>query len=187
MLIMLMFGCIAAPWTYMFLYGKYVVAEPKRPEIIKESFPFTLVYKLKGKKMVIKDTMICQYTGSKWNGKSDVKSRTWNMKLKSGEDAIVLWEGENGSRENQRIICGVEPEYYMGDVNDGRIHEVIDKNSFFPGMKEDEYYYSYLLLQTEDLDGGVDEEAIDNKELLSKYQIEIISWKCRKPIKNEFV
>ena len=45
---MLMFGCIAAPWTHMFLYGKYVVAEPKRPEIIKESFPFMLVYKLKG-------------------------------------------------------------------------------------------------------------------------------------------
>ena len=47
-----------------YLYGKYVVAEPPKPEIVNESFPFTLVYKLEGKKKVIKDTMICQYPSS---------------------------------------------------------------------------------------------------------------------------
>lgn len=41
--------------------------------------------------------MICQYTGSEWDGEGDVQSRTWDMKLKSGEDEIVLWEGVNSS------------------------------------------------------------------------------------------
>lgn len=37
-----------------------------------------------------------------------------------------------------------------------------------------------------EIDDGIDKETIDKKELLSKYQIEILSWECRKPIKNKF-
>lgn len=184
--IVLVVVCITAPWAYMYLYGKYVVAEPPKPEIVNESFPFTLVYKLEGKKKVIKDTMICQYTGSEWDGEDDVQSRTWDVKLKSGEHEIVLWEGVTSSGDRQRIICGVEPEYYMGDVADDRMQLEIDETNLISGMTEEEFYYSYLLLQTMDSDDGIEEETIDKKELLSKYQIEILSWECRKPIKNKF-
>ena len=130
--------------------------------------------------------MICQYTGSEWDGEDDVQSRTWDMKLKSGEHEIVLWEGVNSSGDRQRIISGVEPEYDMGDVADDRMQLEIDETNLISGMTEEEFYYSYLLLQTMDSDDGIEEETIDKKELLSKYQIEILSWECRKPIKNKF-
>ena len=77
--IVLVVVCITAPWAYMYLYGKYVVAEPPKPEIVNESFPFTLVYKLEGKKKVIKDTMICQYTGSEWDGEDDVDRKSTRL------------------------------------------------------------------------------------------------------------
>ena len=83
--------------------------------------------------------MICQYTGSEWDGEDDVQSRTWDMKLKSGEHEIVLWEGVNSSGDRQRIISGVEPEYYMGDVADDRMQLEIDETNLISGMTEEEF------------------------------------------------
>lgn len=179
--------CLLSPWVFMYLHGRYSVSEPEKPKIIQESFPFTLVYELNGEKIVIEDTMICKYTGNDWYMNDDVKSRTWGMELKSGGDSIVLWEGENAQKEKQKIIAGVESEYYMDDVNDDGEYEKVDQEDIlFPGMTEEEYQNSYLLLQTIDPDGGIDEEAVDKEELLSKYGIKILSWKCRQPIRNDF-
>lgn len=177
----------ASPWTLMYLYGKFGVADPKKPLITEEIFPFTLVYELNGRRIIIEDKMICKYIGSEWHGQEDGKSRTWAMELESGGDSIVLWEGKNSQGERQRIIGGVEPEYYMDDVNDDYKYELPDKEDFlYPGMTEEEYRYSYLILETTDSDGGIDEDAIVTKRALSKYGINILSWKCRSPIKNRF-
>lgn len=119
--------------------------------------------------------------------KDNRKSRTWGVELKSGDDSIVLWEGENAQKEKQKIIAGVEPEYYMDDVNDDEEYEQVGReDNLFPGMTEEEYRNSYLLLQTIDSDGGIDEEAVGKEELLSQYGIKILSWKCRQPIRNDF-
>lgn len=178
---------IMLPWTGMYLYGEFAVEEPKKPQKTLESFPFTLVYELNGKKIVIEDTMVCKYTGSEWYGEVDTKSRTWGMELESGGDAIVLWEGKNKKGEEQKVIWGVSPEYYMGDVNDDGEYKEPDKDDIlYPGMTEDEYRNLYIELQTMASDGVPEEEGISKKELL-KYGIKIISWKCRQPIKNKFV
>lgn len=175
------------PWVAIYLYGSFKTEEPEKPQITQESFPFTLVYEWNGKEIVIEDTMICKYTGSDWYMKDNKKSRTWGMELKSGGDFIVLWEGENAQKEKQKIIAGVEPEYYMDDVNDDEEYEQVNReDNLFPGMTEEEYRNSYLLLQTVDSEGGIDEEAVGKEELLSKYGIKILSWKCREPIKNNF-
>lgn len=177
----------ASPWTLMYLYGKFGVEEPNKPLITEEIFPFTLVYELNGKRIIIEDKMLCKYTGSEWYGQEEGKSRTWAMELESGGDSIVLWEGKNSQGERQRIIGGVEPEYYMDDVNDDYIYELPDKDDFlYPGMTEEEYRNSYIILETIDSDGGIEEDAIVTKRALSKYGINILSWKCRSPIKNSF-
>lgn len=178
---------LTLPWVAIYLYGKFKTEEPEKPQITQESFPFTLVYEWNGKEIVIEDTMICKYTGSDWYMKDNKQSRTWSMELKSGGDSIVLWEGENDQKEKQKIIAGVEPEYYMDDVNDDEEYGQPDReDDLFPGMTDGEYRNSYLLLQTVDSEGGVDEEALGKEELLSKYGIKIVSWKCRQPIKNNF-
>lgn len=176
------------PWVAIYLYGAFKTEEPEKPQITQESFPFTLVYELNGKELVIEDTMICKYTGSDWYMNDNKKSRTWDMELESGGDSIVLWEGENVEKEKQKIIIGVEPEYYMDDVNDDEEYGQVDQDdNFFPGMTKEEYRNSYLLLQTVDSEGGIDEEVVRKEELLSQYGIKILSWKCREPIKNNFI
>ena len=176
-----------SPWSIMYLYGQFCVPEPAEPVITEESFPFTLVYELNGKKKVIEDTMICKYAGSEWYGTSDEKSRTWEMKLKSGKDAIVLWEGKNERGEQQRIVGGVEPEYYMDDVNSDYICKKYNKEYFlYPGMTEEEYCHSYIILETTDSDGVMEEDRIMTKKRLLKYGIRMISWECAPPIENSF-
>ena len=180
--------CLMLPWVAIYLYGGFKTEEPEKPKITQESFPFTLVYELNGKELVIEDTMICKYTGSDWYMNDNKKSRTWDMELESGGDSIVLWEGENVEKEKQKIIIGVEPEYYMDDVNDDEEYGQVDQDdNFFPGMTKEEYRNSYLLLQTVDSEGGIDEEVVRKEELLSQYGIKILSWKCREPIKNNFI
>lgn len=186
-LMMTVVVCLILPWVAIYLYGRFMIEEPEKPQITQESFPFTLVYELNGKEIVIEDTMICKYTGSDWYMQDDVKSRTWSMELKTGGDSIVLWEGENAQKEKQKIIAGVEPEYYMDDVNDEEEYEKVDQEDIlFPGMAEEEYRNSYLLLQTIDSEGGIEEEAV-GKESLPLYGIKILSWECREPIKNNFI
>ncbi len=176
-----------SPWSIMYLYGQFCVPEPAEPSITEESFPFTLVYELNGKKKVIEDTMICKYTGSEWYGTSDEKSRTWGMKLKSGKDAVVLWEGKNKRGEQQRIVWGVDPAYFMGDGDDVKKYELPDKEYFFyPGMTEEEYYNSYIELETTESDGLIDEESLGKRKLLEKYGIKILNWECALPIENSF-
>ena len=176
-----------SPWSIMYLYGQFCVPEPAEPSITEESFPFTLDYELNGKKKVIEDTMICKYTGSEWYGTSDEKSRTWGMKLKSGKDAVVLWEGKNKRGEQQRIVWGVDPAYFMGDGDDVKKYELPDKEYFFyPGMTEEEYYNTYIELETKESDGLIDEESLGKRKLLEKYGIKILNWECALPIENSF-
>lgn len=180
--------CLTLPWEGLYFFGSVKTEEPEKPQITEESFPFTLVYEMNGKEIVIEDTMICKYTGSDWYMNDNKKIRTWGMELKSGKDSIVLWEGENAQKEKQRIIIGVEPEYYMDDVNDGEEYEKMDQGDIlFPGMTVEEYRNSYLLLQTVGSEGEIEEEGVRKEELLPKYGIKIVSWKCREPIKNNFI
>lgn len=128
-----------------------------------------------------------QIHGSEWLGNPDGKIRTWIMELESGGDSIVLWEGEDSEGEKQRITGGVNPAYYMDDVDDDE-YKLPDKDDIlYPGMTAGEYYYSYVNLETIDSDGMISEEGIGRTKLLSKYGIKILSWKCQPPIKNSFV
>lgn len=180
-------GIIMLPWNAMFWYSEYIIPDPSKPQITREKFPFKLTYELNGEKIVIEDTMICEYVGNEWDGVGDEKSRIWCMKLKSGGDTIDLWEGYNKGKK-QKIIWGVSPEYYMGDVNDAEEHRKPNKDEcLYPGMTEEDFYNHYIELQTMDLKDDVPEEEIIDKKKLLKYGIKILSWECKKPIENTFV
>lgn len=179
---------LSLPWTIMALYAEFCVPEPEQPVIAEESFPFTMVYELNGKEIMIEDKMICKYAGSECNEGDFVKYRTWDMKLESGGDSIVLWEGKNRKGEKQRIVLELDPAYYMDDVG-GKYdaYETPDQDCFFyPEMAEEEYHSWYVALETTDSDGDIDSDRIRTKKKLSKYGIKIVSWKCRQPIENSF-
>lgn len=187
---------VTAPWTLMYLYGTFVLPEPEQPHIAKESFPFTLVYEQNGEEIVLKDTMICSYTGSDWYMIEDKKSRTWGMELASGKDEIVLWEGKNKHEKKQRLIYDVEPAYLMGDVEEEEEYQQAEEEEYrqaeeddflYPGMTKAWYLNSCLLLKTFNANGEcIEEEIVRRKKLLSKYGIKIVRFECREPVKNTF-
>lgn len=179
-------GYLTLPWILISFYGEFVVPEPAKPQITQESFPFTLVYESGGEEKVIEDTMLCKYTGSEWPGTGETKVRTWEMELASGGDAIVLWEGKSKKGKEQKVIWGVSPEYYMGDMEDKSGYMKPDEDDYFyPGMTEEEYLNIYVEVRTMSSD-GVTEDIIGRKKLQEKYGIKIVRWECRQPIQNEF-
>lgn len=150
--------------------GHILLENPLEPQIVKGRFPFTLTYEMKGKKMVVKDTLICQYDGIGIN-EGQGKFRKWKASLENGDNVITLWKGVNEKGTKQEIYYNYAPPgYYMGDPN------YKDANSA---------NYSDIILKSNFKD-SVTESFISEDKLLKKYNIKIISWECGMPIKNHF-
>ena len=79
-LIVLMIACVLVlPWMLLYL-GIAFSPDPPRPEITRGEFPFRLEYEIDGKRVVIEDTLICEFDGFGMNEGAG-KYRKWKGRL----------------------------------------------------------------------------------------------------------
>jgi hypothetical protein len=153
------------PWIAIYL-GIQSEPNPPSPTTKYGEFPFRLEYEIDGKRMVIQDTLICEYDGvGADEGRG--KYRKWKQRLASGEDRLTLLKLD----ENKEIIFPPgDAQYYMGDRDDTSMEQTLFPNA--------------LLLKKE---GRITiEELISADQLLDEYNIKLISWNSSEPIKNSF-
>nr|WP_276565010.1 hypothetical protein [Brevibacillus halotolerans] len=154
------------PWVMIFL-GSSLLPNPPRPEITYGEFPFRLEYEIKGKRSVIQDTLICEYDGIGIN-EGQGKYREWKKHLASGKQQILLLKID----DSKEIYYDPGPaRYYMDDMNEGV--------TYIHGFPNAIYFEKYA-------DGSTRDGIIPADELLTKYNIKLISWDYTQPIKNNF-
>ena len=141
----------------------WLSSNPPAPEITYGEFPFRIEYELHGERLVIEDTVICEFDGFKVSGTT--KRRAWktNFMIGSGEgSALVLQKFGNTT-----VYCCVRnPEYYMGD-------------------RESEYTYTQPFFAYKER-GDLLIRSISTEELLDVFGIKLISWQFSDPIVNTF-
>ncbi|TPG69643.1 hypothetical protein EEL31_14850 [Brevibacillus laterosporus] len=152
------------PWVMIFL-GSSLLPNPPRPEVAYGEFPFRLEYEINGQRMVIQDTLICEYDGiGADEGRG--KYRKWKERLASGNEEIILLK-VNDTKEIDFFPGSAE--YYMGDLDIG------ENDSSFPNA-----FY------VEKDDGFTTSGSVVADQLLKEYNIKLISWDYTQPIKNNF-
>ncbi|KJB85749.1 hypothetical protein AZ66_22830 [Paenibacillus sp. E194] len=154
------------PWLMIFI-GNFLLPSPSRPEVTYAEFPFRLEYEINGKRIVIKDTLICEYDGIGVD-EGRGKYRKWKEHLASGNQNILLLK-VNDTKEIYYYPGSAQ--YYMGDMNEG-----VTYTQSFPNAR---YFEKYA-------DGSTRDGIIRADELLNKYNIKLISWDYTQPIKNNF-
>lgn len=158
---------IYVAWPWMFLItGINSQPNPPQPSITYGEFPFRLEYELNGKRMVIEDTLICEYDGI-GSDEGRGKYRKWSQRLASGNESVTLLKVDNST---EIYYPPGSSDYYMGDLAE---YETF--NHIFPNA---------ALIETE---GEVTHSGIISADdLLKKYNIKLISWDYTQPIVNSF-
>jgi hypothetical protein len=153
--------------------------DPPKPEITYAEFPFRIEIECEGKRIILEDTVVCEFDGIKMK---DVmvgggKYRTWKRELKNGSESPVppmIGSAPNNhlftlreKRENDEVLEAVKyflgsAEWYMGEPNS-------DANR----VKFRVYWKHGLDFETEE-------------DVLKQYGIKIISIEETPPIKNTF-
>ena len=134
---------------------------PQRPQIIYGEFPFCVEYEIDGERIVVSDTVICEYNGVNYG--SNGAKRNWIKRLskRGTEDLLLL------SEENKKIYCTVgDADYYMGDS---------EETKFIPVLYIEEYD-SELKMTTH-------KSYIEKDE---KHKIKLLSFEFAEPIVNSF-
>ena len=141
--------------------------EPDVPLITYGEFPFTVVYEVNGEEHIIKDTVICEYAGSRWNEGDGKKHRIWDRRFESGEYCVLYTVSEHAF-----IVLGLgrTTQYLMGDTEDNP--QISDA---YPQVLE------YFESGTTSLSSPNEDEVFDT------YGIRIISFETAPPIENTFV
>lgn len=156
---------IAWPWLAI-LIGIQLESNPPRPEIIYGEFPFILEYEINGQRMVVEDTLICEYDGiGADEGRG--KYRKWNQRLASGHERVTLLKVD----ETKEIYYSPgSANYYMDDLENGR-----------------EYQHGYPDALIIEKDGRfTSNRLIRADQLLKEYNIKLIRWDASQPITNNF-
>lgn len=162
--IFLVIAYFILPWLLMRL-GLTLLPNPERPEITYSEFPFRLEYEINGERVVVEDTLICEYDGIGRNT-GQGKYRKWKSYFASGREQILLLKVDN----RKEIYYDPGPaEYYMDDMR-GQWYLHIFPNAC--RLEKDEY--------------GTSTGIINADELTEKYNIKLISWDYTSPIKNKF-
>lgn len=140
--------------------------DPPRPEMTYGEFPFRLEYEINGERVVIEDTLICEFDGYGLSGGRG-KYRKWKSAFASGRERVTLYVDET-----VEIHYPVgSAQYYMGDLEKGRT-----VNHAFPNA----------VITAKD--GKMTMSAsIDARQLEKKYNIVLISWVHTPPIVNRFI
>jgi hypothetical protein len=153
------------PWLFIFV-GIQSGPNPLEPEITYGEFPFRLEYEIKGERKIIQDTLICEYDGIGAD-EGQGKYRKWKQRLASGNERVTLLKIDDTS---EIYYNPGSTKYYMGDLRDS-----IQYNHEFPNasmFRRDGRFTSYKTIRAE--------------QLLSEYDIKLISWDYTPPIKNNF-
>lgn len=149
---------VSLPWLLMLVCSVFE-PNPPVPQITSGEFPFCLEYRIGDETFIVEDVIVCEYDGIKWNEGSG-KHRTWKKSLKNSgqESLLILTDGDI------EIFCNVgKAEYYMDDLS-YPVNEAHTPNFY--------HVSSQLFLNT--------------KELLDKYDIELINYQLSDPIENSF-
>ncbi|MNW52805.1 hypothetical protein D3C74_303400 [compost metagenome] len=165
LLIIIMAVYIVGPWLAILL-GIQLEPNPLRPEVTYGEFPFRLEYEVNGQRMVVEDTLICEYDGiGADEGRG--KYRKWKERLASGHERVTLRKVD----ETKEIYYSPgSASYYMDDL----------ENSI-------EYQHGYpdaLIIEKEDR--ITSNRLIRADQLLKEYNIKLISWEASQPIRNNF-
>lgn len=156
------FAIIFLPWITIYISGLFM-SKPSAPQITYGEFPFRLEYEINGEKLVVEDTMICEYDGVGWN-EGWGKFRKWKGYLENSDEESVLLINDN----TRKIYCFVgSAEYYMGDERYPK------KRPLTPRV---------YMVKLDDMDTT----TFTQEELLEKYKIKLISWDFSEPIINDF-
>ncbi|MCL2707427.1 MAG: hypothetical protein FWE97_04630 [Dehalococcoidia bacterium] len=134
------------------------------PEIRYGEFPFRLEYEINGERVVVEDTVICEFDGigldtAKW------KYRKWKSYLASGkkESAVLITIDEK-----VKIYCFVgSAAYYMGDER-------------YPEQRPLKPRFYHVELDS------LDTTVYEIDEFIEKYGLKLISWEFTDPIVNTF-
>jgi len=162
----LIIGYFAFPWLAIFIFGQ-LEPNPPRPEIAYGEFPLRLEYEINGQRMVVEDTLICEFDGFGWN-EGVGKYRKWKQRLASGNETIILLKVD----ETKFIFYPPgSAQYYMGDGKD-----YVKYNDLFPDAIIQETDGEFTSTRT-----------IAADELFEKYKIRLISWEPSTPIQNRFI
>lgn len=154
------------PWITLYV-GLHSLPSPPPPEILYGEFPFRLEYEMNGRRIVVKDTLICEYDGVGVNTGSG-KYHKWKEYLASGNERVTLLK----ISDTKEIYYPVGyAKYYMGYNSSGVTYE-----HAFPNAN---------LLVTSGNTTHI--STISAEELLNKYNIKLISWDYTEPIKQKHV
>jgi len=151
----------------MMTLGISVLPSPPKPEITYGEFPFRLEYEIDGKRVVVEDTLICEYDGIGMN-EGQGKYRKWKKHLASGNEKVILLKVDN----TKEIYYDPGPGwYYMGD-----------------NETQNKYMHNFPdALFIEQKDKFVTRGTVYEKELLDMYNIKLIGWDYTQPIENNFI
>jgi hypothetical protein len=169
LIFLLIVGYFTLPWVAIYV-GLQLMPSPPRPEITYGKFPFSLECEINGKRIVIKDTVICEYDGIGMNEGSG-KYRKWKEHLASGKERLTILK----INDTQEIFYRTGyANYYMGeDQEEGITYEFSFPNADFVD-------------EIKDRNGEFYESKITAEELLKKYHIKLISWNYTKPITQNY-
>lgn len=164
-MMLIIIGLFTLPWIALYA-GLHLLPAPPRPEIIYDEFPFRLEYEINGQRVVLKDTLICEYDGIGINTGSG-KYFKWKEHLASGNERVTLLKISNTQEIYYRVG---HARYYMGVQGEGigYIHSFPDAS---------------LLDTSENV--GYYESTVTAEELFNKYNIELISWDYTEPISQK--
>ncbi len=176
--IILILGCLVfSRFIYKIFPGLLIsmgfafLPSPLKPVITYGEFPFRLVYELNDERIIIEDTIVCEYDGINMDA-GQGKYRKWKAKFSSnGKEVtylgIVLLEDD----EKTIYMYVGSPDYYMGDWMNLRLDtpEINDFKNVITMIPSEGYG-----------------DIIDEKNLLEKYSINIIEWAHASPIVNDF-
>ena len=180
LLLVLLVGIVmvlALPWILLYI-GIALSPNLAKPEITYGEFPFRLVYEINGERIVIEDSLICEFKGFGAN-EGTGKYRQWSKRLESGGQELILLEVDEpiGKMKSWNVTYQIiyynpgSSWYYMGDIGD-----VVTYRHDFPNAS---YYEEYE-------DGSTMRGVVSADELFSRFGIVLIDWEPSEPISNDF-
>ena len=133
------------------------------PQETYGEFPFELTYKINEEIITIEDVYVCEYDGVGWD-EGNGKHRKWSGWIKGcGETAIFITEDSD-----RKIFCFVgDAEFYMND------EQYPEGRPLTPRLYDVKKNVSIM-------------DSLDQDEIVTLYNIEIVSWSFSDPIENTF-
>ena len=154
------------------------------PKITEGEFPFVLEYEIGGQRYLIEDTVVCKFSGHDLSNPFPFLdySRTWDSKLKSGnEDKRVLIEFDANTEsqfvkdriniDSRAILYYGSGGYYLGDPDEAERGPCI------------RYVERYRISEN---GSSVESVKLSFNQLDKFFGIKIIRFEFSEPIKNIF-